>query len=207
MIYDKYKYLYPPRPKNASTPKALGDYSNDDYVAQVKYNGSCLMNYTNGRDQTLTNRHNQPFYNCAISKEIADLHRGKGYSVLIGEYTNKAKKAEDGTVWRDKLILVDMIVHGGQHLLKMGFEKRYETMLNLYDVKDYNEWLYQINDNIFVAKNLPFNLEMYNRVVKTDLHEGLVIKDRTFGLQDGFREDNNVAAFVKFRKSTKNYLY
>ncbi|RYF04688.1 MAG: hypothetical protein EOO77_29310, partial [Oxalobacteraceae bacterium] len=41
MIYEKFSYLYPPRPEKAVPRALLGYYEKRGWVAQAKKNGTC----------------------------------------------------------------------------------------------------------------------------------------------------------------------
>lgn len=208
MRIESYRYVYPPRPKHACHPSELSKYDNGEHLAQVKINGSCIVVFTDGQETVVMNRHRQKFNDCKIKNEISILHRGTGWMVLVGEYTNKAKVAEDGTVWRDKLVLFDIIAYGGNQLIGMSFEERYDLLRSLYKTDPENVWLDRVNENVLIAKVLEKDFQKtFVQATKVDLYEGYVLKHKKLVLQPGHTEDNNCGSMLKFRKPTKNYRF
>lgn len=208
MKMESYRYVYPPRPKHACHPKELSKYDDGEHLAQVKVNGSCMVVFTNGQETIIMNRHRQKFNDCKIKDQIKSLHRGKGWMILVGEYTNKAKRSEEGNIWRDKLVLFDIIAYEGNQLIGMSFEERYDLLRSLYNSKYENWWLDRINEDVLIAKALENNFQKtFEQVTKVDLYEGYVLKNKKLALQPGHSEDNNCGSMIKFRKPSKNYRF
>ena len=88
------------------------------------------------------------------------------------------------------------------------FQERVQLLNETFKSVDYNPWMNQISDNIFIVKTFynGFN-EPYQNLVKVDMWEGLVCKRKNAGLEMGLTETNNHKSQVKFRKPTKNYKY
>ena len=57
MKYPKYRYVFPPRPKNAVPQSELFSWDNGSMIAQPKLNGSNATIYTNGVEVFTMNRH------------------------------------------------------------------------------------------------------------------------------------------------------
>ena len=68
MKYSTYRYIYPPRPKNAIPYNELDLWDNNTLVGQPKLNGSNTTIYTNGTKVIVMNRHNQRLSNFKISE-------------------------------------------------------------------------------------------------------------------------------------------
>jgi hypothetical protein len=66
MRYDKYRYVFPPRPKNA-VPQSELDFGTVVLWCQPKLNGSNTTIYTNGIKVIVMNRHNQRLTNFRIT--------------------------------------------------------------------------------------------------------------------------------------------
>lgn len=61
MKYSNYRYIYPPRPKNAAIPSSdLNSYDNGTMLAQPKLDGSNCLIFTDGKTVKVMNRHSQP---------------------------------------------------------------------------------------------------------------------------------------------------
>jgi hypothetical protein len=102
--YLNYRYIFPPRPKNAIPDTELGFWDNGSLIAQPKLNGSNCVIFTNGEKTIVMNRHNQRLTNFNISdNEIKDIYRGEGWMILNGEYMNKSKSDENNQVFNHKI--------------------------------------------------------------------------------------------------------
>lgn len=210
MIYDKYKYIFPPRPKNPIPQDELEYYeSRGRFLAQPKLNGSNTVVFTNGIEMYIQNRHEGAFTNCRITKEIQDLYKGKGWMVLNGEYLNKSQKNSFGE-FNHKFILFDILVYNGIHLIGYSFEQRINLIYELYGEntfkKDLN--LNQINENVFSVKTFYKDFaKKFEEITPIDVYEGLVLKNKNSKLENGQSEMNNYRSQVKCRKQTKNYKF
>jgi len=230
MNYQDYKYIFPPRPENATKISDCEFYQSNGYFAQPKLNGSCCLLFTNGQTFIVKNRHKQSFSNFKISVEIETLvkriyekNKDLGWIVLVGEYLNKSQKDENGKIFNQKLVFFDLIVYNSKHLLGESFQSRYNLLLNLFtskdetdkyyfgklDLKDYNKWLYTIDETFYVVKTFVKEdfKELYEEMVKHELYEGLVLKRMVAPLENGITEKNNTKSQIKIRKETKNYKF
>jgi len=128
---------------------------------------------------------------------------------INGEYLNKSKKDEKGETFNHKLIIFDMPVFDGDHLLNTTFEHRINLMDEVFGTQECEkDYLYQISENIYRTKSYKTGfVDLYNSLSKIDLVEGLVLKRAGARLELGTTEDNNSKSQVKFRKPTKNYQY
>ena len=58
MRYNRFKYIYPPRPDNKISPMSLEKFEKEGiFIAQPKLNGSAMEIYTNGKIVIIMNRH------------------------------------------------------------------------------------------------------------------------------------------------------
>ncbi|NPV12930.1 MAG: hypothetical protein HPY57_14255 [Ignavibacteria bacterium] len=204
------QYIYPPRPEHKISSTSLNKYDTGEYIAEPKFNGSNMELYFNETTiHKVMNRHKDILSNKLNDSEILSLHRGKGEMVLNGEYMNKSKKDENGKFFNHKLVIFDILVLNGEHLVGTTCLERYNMLLDLYpDKKDYNEYLYQISENVFLVKSFDKDfLTLYHKIVEIDMLEGLVLKKKNGKLEQGTREKNNVMWQLKCRKETKNYQF
>ena len=211
MKYDKYRYLYPPRPKNAISPEDLTFWDNDSLLAQPKLNGSNSTIYTDGKKVIVMNRHNQRLTNFRLTdEEVKSLYRGNGgWMILNGEYLNKSKMDETGRPFNHKFVIFDILCFDGDYLVGKTFEERVQILDSLYGQKDCEkDYLFGISENVYRVKSYltGFN-ELYNKLTPIDMIEGLVMKRRNARLEVGSSEMNNVKSQIKCRKSTLNYKY
>jgi ATP-dependent DNA ligase len=142
------------------------------------------------------------------NSEIRKLHQGKGFDMFVGEYMNKSKKDEKGRVFNHKFVIFDVIVSKGKHLTNSTYEERLDVLYDMFYLEDYNDYLYQISDNIFLIKTFDRNFEMlYNKMIKVDMLEGLVLKRKNGKLERGTRQKNNMGWMLKVRHPCNNYTF
>ena len=210
MKYDKYRYLYPPRPKNAISPEDLTFWDNDSLLAQPKLNGSNSTIYTDGKKVIIMNRHGQRLTNVRVDdSEILSLYRGNGWMILNCEYLNKNKGDETGQPFNHKFVIFDILCYDGDYLVGKTFEERVQILDSLYGQKDCEkDYLFGISENVYRVKSYltGFN-ELYNKLTPIDMIEGLVMKRRNARLEVGSSENNNTKSQIKCRKGTLNYKY
>jgi ATP-dependent DNA ligase len=208
--YEKYIYIYPPRPKNTINPKDLGDIDNGLLLAQLKFNGSNCLVFTNGESIHVMNRHNQSLTGVQIKDEMLKLNTLPGkWAVLNGEYLNKSKLDENGKPFNHKLIIFDVLVWDGEYLIGKTFAERVQLLDDIFGKNpSEKEYLWKISDNIYRAKTYLNDFsDLYDRYHKIDLIEGLVMKRKSAKLEIGNTENNNSKSQVKCRKETKNYKF
>jgi len=209
--YINYRYLYPPRPKNAISPNDLTFWDNNSLLAQPKLNGSNCLIFTNGVKVIVMNRHNQRLTNFRLTdEEVKSLYRGNGgWMILNGEYLNKNKMDETGQPFNHKFVIFDILCFDGDYLVGKTFEERVQLLDTLYDQRNCEkEYLFGISENVYRVKSYlsGFN-DLYNKLTPIDMIEGLVMKRKNARLEIGSSEMNNVKSQIKCRKSTKNYKY
>jgi len=218
MKYDKFKYLYPPRPEYKTPNKDLHKYDNGDYVVQPKYNGSCCIVFTNGKELQVYNRHKELLSNVCKDIEFVKLAKDDNWYVYVGEYLNKGKLGETGIKEKDKFVIWDCLVWSGEYLIGKTIMERLELLERIYPchravVNEDNLEMYEHlccteYKGIYKAPAYLNGFEwLYSQIVKTDLYEGLVLKKKNSKLQFGFQPLNNHEWQIKCRKETKIYNF
>ena len=208
--YNKYRYIYPPRPEINLPSSELVKYDNGLWAGQPKLNGSNITIFTNGTELHIYNRHNSPLTNVKMdSKEFLSLHRGKGWFVLNGEYMNKAKSDENRQEFNHKFVIFDILAYENDYLVGQSFQQRIELLDSIYGkVDSEKEYLYSITTNVYRVKTYEIGFkELFDKITPIDMVEGLVMKRKTAKLEIGTSELNNVKSQLKCRKPTKNYKY
>ena len=205
----KKQYIYPPRPENKIKPDSLSKYDTGDYLCEPKLDGSNLTLYISCNAYTQRNRHKGTITNFSMNDtEILKLQRGQGEIVLVGEYMNKSKLGTDGNLFNKKFVVFDILVYEDMYLVGSTFEERYELLKSIYKTNEYDDYLYQISDNVFMVKSFEDKFEKrYKSIIKVDMLEGWVLKRKNAKLERGTREKNNVNSQLKCRKETKNYQF
>jgi len=209
MNYEKYRYIFPPRPKNAVPVTELDYYeSRGKYLAQPKGNGSNSVIFLHKDTMLVNNRHNGELTRFNIGDEVRSLYKGNGWMVLNGEYLNKNQNNEFGA-FNHKLLLFDILVYNGVYLLGTTFEERINMIYSLYGEETYKDpYLNQISDNIFSVKSFYTDFKtIYDEITPIPLYEGLVMKRINAKLEIGNSELNNHRSQLKCRKRTLNYSF
>ena len=207
--YNKYRYIYPPRPEINLPSSELVKYDNGLWVGQPKLNGSNITIFTDGTELHIRNRHNGPLSNVKMTdQEFLSLHRGNGWFVINGEYMNKAKINSKNEAFNHKLVIFDVLVYNGVQTIGMSFDERVKLLNNLFESTNYDDYINKITDNVYIVKSFYKNFEpTYQKIVQIDMYEGWVLKKRSVKLKNGLSEKNNTDSQIKFRKPTKNYSY
>jgi hypothetical protein len=211
MKYDKYRYIFPPRPKNAVSPDDLDFFDNGTFLCQCKLNGSNASIYTDGNKVIIMNRHGQRLTNTRVdNSEILSLYRGTGgWMVLNCEYMNKSKSDENNEVFNHKLAIFDILAYDGQYLVGSTFSERVELLDRIYgQVESEKYYLYSITKNAYRVKSYKSDFKyLYDNLTQIDMIEGIVMKRSDAKLEVGLTESNNTKSQIKVRRSTKNYKY
>jgi ATP-dependent DNA ligase len=209
--YPTYRYIYPPRPKNAISPEDLQFWDNGTLIAQPKLNGSNCLIFTNGEKSMVMNRHNQRLTNFQLTNdEIKSIYRGSGeWMIINGEYMNKNKSDENNQSFNHKFVIFDILTLDGDYLIGKTFSERIEILDDIYGQEDSEkDYLYKISDNIYRVKSYQTGFfDLFNTLTPIDMIEGLVMKRSSAKLELGATELNNVKSQLKCRKATKNYKY
>jgi ATP-dependent DNA ligase len=212
MKFENYRYVYPPRPKNAINPDELTFWDNNSLLAQPKLNGSNTTIYTNGEQVIIMNRHGARLTNFQIPlDEIKSLYRGvRGqWLVINGEYLNKSKQDECGITFNHKLIIFDILVYKSDYLVGQTFQQRVHLLDELYGKNDSEKsYLYSVSDNVYRVKSFDTGFKsLFDQLSPIDMIEGLVMKRKNAKLEIGNTENNNTKSQLKARKPTKLYKY
>lgn len=211
MKYESYRYIFPPRPKNAIPDHEISNCESMwSMIAQPKLNGSNCVIFTDGERQIVMNRHNQRLTNFRLSEsEIKEIYRGEGWMVINGEYMNKSKMDENRRVFNHKFVIFDILTFNGEYLVGKSFEDRIKLLDELYgQVESEKDYLYKISENIYRVKSYTTDFKrLYDRLITIDMVEGLVMKQKNAKLELGVTENNNTKSQMKARKPTRNYKF
>ena len=209
--YINYRYIFPPRPKNAISPDDLNFWDNGTLICQPKLNGSNCLIFTNGQKIMVMNRHNQRLTNFQLSDaEVKNLYRGNGgWMILNGEYLNKSKSDETGQAFNHKFVIFDILCYDGDYLVGKTFEERVNLLDTLYDcIESEKDYLYSISTNVYRVKSYRDGFKsFFDKYTPIDMFEGVVLKRANARLELGATEQNNIKSQLKSRKATRNYKY
>jgi len=206
--YNRFKYIYPLRAEKSIPSSGLSLFNEGEYIAQPKVNGSSMEIYTDGKHVISMNRHKQAMSHKLDVQELKNLHRGRGWTVLCGEYMNKNQKDENDKFWNIKFVIWDILVANGEHLLKSTFLERVKLLEEFYPNNMSKAYLHGISENCFRVESYYSDFtKIYNELIKIQMFEGLVLKKKDGKLENGLRPDNNNMTQLKCRKPTKNYAF
>lgn len=221
-------YLYPPRAQDAIPFAAADFFADQGWQAQLKYNDShCLIKYTPTSIQ-LWNRHGQPLAYTPSPELYAQLNtlRDKlnitGWTLLDGGLLHAKHTAIKHT-----LVLWDLLVHNGSHLLGSTYASRYDFLVGKLDTTE--SWYYRhpnhsdLNLGIKATPDIliPRNYTTYptwqtlwdttittaNKPYPQPVLEGLVFKNLTGTLENGLREKNNAHWLCRSRVTTRRHQF
>lgn len=211
MKYTNYRFLYPPRPENCIPDTELEYWDNGTLIGQPKLNGSNTTIYTNGIKVIVMNRHGERLTSFKLTdEEVKNLYRGNGEWIVInGEYMNKSKSDENRKVFNHKFVIFDILAFDGEYMVGKTFQERVYLLDELYGTKDSEkEDLYFISENIYRVKSYYKDFKnIYDRLCKIDMYEGIVFKRKNAKLEMGNSEKNNTKSQLKCRKKTLLYKY
>lgn len=216
--YNKFQYIYPPRPDNKIPPSELQNFDNGEYIGQPKYNGTCCLVFTNGRDQFIYNRHKELLSNYSRDIDFKSLAKSNSWYVYVGEYLNKGKLGESGNKLKDMFVIWDVLVWSGEYLIGEKLISRLRLLENIYPceravvshngLEMYEHICCTEFKGIYKTPTYMNDFKiLYDDLVKTDIYEGLVLKKIESKLTYGFQELNNHDWQIKCRKETKIYHF
>lgn len=203
-------YVYPPRPEKKFPATSLAMFDRMKiFYGQPKLNGSCCVAVCNGEKINFYNRHKETFAKFIFSgQELRANFKEQGLTIFCGEYLNKSQNDENGNNTNGRLCLFDVIWYDGKSLVGTKLEYRQELLRKIFKAEHYNDWLDRVSNNLFIVKNFETNFEdEWNKMIKHDVYEGLVLKRKDGILRPGSTEKNNMDWQIKCRKPTKNYTY
>ena len=87
----KFNYIYPPRPEYKIPPKDLDNFDTGEYIVQPKYNGTCCIVFTNGKEVYVYNRHKQPLSWYSSDIEFKDNECEDTTSYIEQEYVHETE--------------------------------------------------------------------------------------------------------------------
>lgn len=218
MNYNSFKYLFPPRPEFKIPSADLSKFDTGQYICQPKYNGSCCLVFTNGKELHIYNRHKELLSNWSKDIDFISLAKSKNWFVYAGEYLNKGKEGEAGTKEKNKYVIWDVLVWDGIYLIGTPLLDRLKLLEKIYpckraivrgnEIEIYDHLCCTEFKGIYKAPTYLNNFStLYNDIVKTELYEGLVLKKIDSRLTFGLNENNNQDWQVKCRKETKIYNF
>jgi hypothetical protein len=212
MRYEKFEYLWPPRPNSKRAcpptgPMGVSFYERRGWQGQVKKNGTCnVIAISPEGEMVAMNRHHEEHKawvptraSCAA---FADLP-GNGWYVFVAELLHSKVPGI-----RDTNYIFDILVADGEYLVSKTFMERQDILNGLFpDAIDETFSHRVIDSNTWVAKLLTGNFEEIFEGLDAPEDEGLVLKNPKATLEFCSRQDANAGWQVKCRKTHKNFSF
>lgn len=202
-------YVYPPRPENTFPKERLKDFEKMKmFLAQPKLNGSSCVAIINNGKVRFYNRHKETFAKFNFSgEELLQNLKVTGLTILCGEYLNKSQNDEKGDT-NFRYVLFDILSYDGTSLVNQTVQQRQDLLRSIFEIKEYNNWIDRISNNLFIVKNFETDFEkLWNEITPYAVYEGLVLKKKSGKLRPGTTKNNNTDWSIKCRKPTKNYTH
>lgn len=224
MAFDKYTYLWPPRPSKAISSAMLNFYEKRDYVAQYKKNGTCTVLYVTPEKEIIAKtRHNDDHKRWEPTDKSTGVFKnlpGDGWYVFVVEVLHSKVKDIKDTVY-----IFDILVNDGQDLVGTTFMERQDMLHEIFDIKheddDTNvtqmfdsESHHALSPNVWLAKLIKGDFKKLMRVINSQTpeegapeNEGIVLKNPSARLEPESRAASNGGWQVKCRVEHKNYSF
>lgn len=204
MNYEKYSYVWPPRPE-VKIPSAMTNfYDKRGWLAQAKLNGTCTVIFTNGKECIFKTRHNDDHKAWQPLPEHIEFFNNTAkdgkWNVFVAELMHNKSP-----LLKNVLYVFDVVVYYGKQLTHTTFSER-QTILEMVIPGEEKELWYEHNKHVVRARNYSgASAELYKRITEIPYCEGLVMKNPNAKLELCNKADNNTGWQVKCRKVTKNY--
>lgn len=224
MAFDKYIYLWPPRPSKAIGATMLNFYEKRNWVGQYKKNGTCTVLYVTPEKEIIAKtRHNDDHKRWEPTDKSTGVFKdlpGEGWYVFVVEVMHSKCKDVKDTVY-----IFDMLVNDGVDLVGTTFMERQDMLHEIFEIKHEdddtnvvemfeNQSHYVLSPNVWLAKLINGNFKQTMRVVSNEApeegapeNEGLVLKNPNAKLEPESRQASNGGWQVKCRIPHKNYSF
>ncbi|MCM2277458.1 MAG: hypothetical protein NDJ89_05230 [Oligoflexia bacterium] len=205
-----FRPLFPPRPEGSLPPESLSGLRG--HIVQPKYDDiRAVIYFLPDSGITLLSRQREPIASFRMtdrmraSFERLKLPRGE-FHVLDGGLLRR---------WRDRVVLWDVLVYRGNHLLGTTYRQRYELLKKIagnpvkWEGDTGHRIALRIAETLWLAPDLGGSglHETFARFREIEGIEGFVLKDPNGRLERGIRERNNGTWQIRVRKPSANYFF
>ena len=209
-MYNKFEYLWPPRPENALTPDRIVFYEQHGYVGQYKKNGTCSVFAIKCPDTFISmTRHKDEHKQWTFSKYFHDCFskylKKDSWYYFVGEVIHSKT-----TSIKDTIYIFDILVCENKELYGETFENRQKILQDLFkaDEKEQAYSHYIIEDRFWLSKNIEKQIyQKFKEITDKSVDEGFVLKKKGSTLQDCSSQRNNQGWQMKFRHPSKKYQF
>jgi len=212
--YDRWSYIYPPRPKTAVPFGDIVRYADGRWEAQLKLNGTrSLITVAPDGDVGFWNRHKAAHKAWSPPPWIVEEVRGRfarGKWVVVDSELLHSKHASV----KDTLYLFVALVLDGRYLVGETYEAGYRGLVAACgdparEVPGYGGFVAEVGRGIWLARMIPHARwgEAWSVAETNPIVEGMVLKRVAAKLEFGRSENNNGSWMIRCRKSTKNFAF
>ncbi len=213
MTEEQIRRLYPPRAIIAADPDKLSQFRG--YIAQYKYSDvRILLCFLPGGRFRLMSRKREPIKQYRLSAVMKKALDSLG---LDPEKTHVL----DGGLMRSvpnhgerPIIVWDILVHDGRHLVGTTYASRYDLLKNLcgnprrYETVTGEKIAFRVSGPLWLAPVFTGHfVERFKQAAPHDFLEGLMLKNPNGRLERAYREVNNTRWQIKFRKPATTYRF
>lgn len=210
MLYDKWKYLYPPRPDYAIASAMLAYYEKQGWLAQYKKNGTnTIIGISPDKTFHAMNRHAAEHKAWQLTEhiktELVRLFPEKKWFVLCAEIMH----SKTPTI-KDTIYIHDMLVWHSEFLLDSLFIERQKLLDErlITNVESHSHYVCDSDGKIWYAKRFDSGFkELFMAIRNATIDEGLVLKDPNGKLRSCRTQSENSGWQVKCRHEHKNYQF
>lgn len=206
MKYTKYGYVWPPRPENAIPPTMLDSYETQNWVGQIKKNGTCTLIFSNGTETIFKTRHNADHKLWRPEEDhikfFSDLCVNNQWVVFEAELLHSK-----GNSVKSTLYIFDIIVWQGEYLTGTTFNERQELLMQIFNgrLEDGNDDHWVIEKRVWLAKPITENFHSRWQSLTHSEDEGIVLKNPVAKLKLCIKPNSNSDWQIKCRRPHKNY--
>ena len=214
MPYDKWSYIYPPRPKTAVPYEDIVRYKDGRWMAQLKLNGTRNLIFVSPEgDVEFWNRHNEKHRAWIPTPTIIEAVRrqfacGK-WVVLDSELLHSKHPDVKNTIY-----LFGALVLDSSYLVGESYESSYDRLAIVCGnpttlVDGYGGFVSDLGGGLWLARMIEHDRwdEAWAVAQNTPIVEGVVLKRVKAKLEMGCSADNNGSWMIRCRKPTKNFQF
>lgn len=225
MAFNKYTYLWPPRPSEAISTTMLNFYEKRNWIGQYKKNGTCTVLYVTPEKEIIAKtRHNDDHKLWKPTDQSTGIFKslpGDGWYVFVVEVLHSKVRNIKDTVY-----IFDILVNNGVDLVGTTFAERQDMLTKMFNVQEEADTddnivqlfapqsHYVLTPNTWLAKSFKSDFKKMMRIISNDApeegapeNEGIVLKNPTAQLEPESRATSNSGWQVKCRIPHKNYSF
>jgi hypothetical protein len=206
LTYDKWRFLYPPRPTTAIAPATLNVYQNRGWICEIKKNGTCtVLGLSPDKKIYPFTRHAEmhsawkPDLDSPCLRKLKDLPNE--WFVFAGEILHSK-----GNGIRDTFYIFDILVADSKQLVGTTKISRTDLLYSMFKTEPGPRGYDFVDERLWLAKPLITESfeDVYNNLPFVE-DEGVVLKNPMAKLGFCFSEGSNSNWNVKCRHRTKNF--